>query len=49
MVTVGYERIRGLREKGQRRATPHRGMRITWDNGTQVHLGRLGETLSYEG
>lgn len=79
MVTVGYERIRGLREKGQRRsgafeasksrtfnvpvkklfdafgnsrtrrlwlpvkiavrtATPHRGMRITWEDGTLVHL-----------
>ena len=80
MVTVGYERIRGLRDKGQRRgggyeasksrtfnvpvktlfnafsnartrrlslpvnitvrtATPHRSMRITWDDDTLAQLG----------
>lgn len=80
MVTVGYERIRGLREKGQRRgggydasrsrtfnvpvetlfsafasarvrrlwlpvkitvrtATPHKRMRIIWEDGTPAQLG----------
>jgi uncharacterized protein YndB with AHSA1/START domain len=80
MVTVGYERIRGLRDRGQRRgggystsksrtlgvpvetlfdafadaptrgrwlpvkitvrtATPHKSMRITWDDGTRAQLG----------
>jgi len=82
MVTVGYERIRGLRDRGQRRggayeatksrtfkvdvetlfdafanartrrrwlpvkitvrtATPHKSMRIKWDDGTTVAIGFL--------
>jgi len=84
MVTVGYERIRGLRDRGQRRggayettksrtfnvpvetlfnafanartrrrwlpvkitvrtATPHKSMRITWDDGTTVAIGFLAK------
>ena len=83
MVTVGYERIRGLRDRGQRRggyeatrsrtfavpverlfdafanarirrrwlalkvtvrhATPHKYMRMTWDDGTPAQLGFLSK------
>lgn len=84
MVTVGYERIRGLRDRGQRRgggyeatksrtfnvpverlfdafanarirrrwlaakitvrrATPHRSMRVTWDDGAPVQVGFISK------
>ncbi len=84
MVTVGYERIRGLRDRGQRRgggyeatksrtfsvpveklfdafanarkrrrwlpvkitvrgATPHKYMRMTWNDGTPVQVGFLSK------
>ncbi len=84
MVTVGYERIRGLRERGQRRgggydasksrtfnvpiarlfnafanartrrawlpvtvtvrsSTPHKRIRIAWDDGTQAQIGFISK------